>query len=101
MRFRAKLKSNTGDHELDLDLSHVHMTSEQRAISEKLFESIKDEPIKVDTHDPCEAGQCLASNYLSEDEFSKIRGLKAQLGTTALRPGVFIDYCIHVYVLPD
>jgi hypothetical protein len=100
MRFKAKLQSNTGIHELDLDLSHVKMSAEQQAIADRLFTRIKNEPIAADADDPCEAGKCLASKHLSPDEFSKIRGLKAQLGTSTAASGIIADFCLHVVVIP-
>jgi hypothetical protein len=98
MRFKTKLKSDTGEHELDVDLSHVHMTSEQRAIADKLFRSVQNETIDVRVVDPCEVGKCLASKHLPPDEFAKIRGLKAELASNITPNWIIIDFCIHPVV---
>ena len=95
MRFAATLKSGSSTHKLDLDVSEANMTEEQKRIASKLFEKAKDHPIDVDKKDPCEEGKCLASSLLSPDEFSKIRGLKAQLGSHITPEWIIIDFCIH------
>jgi len=95
MRFSANLKSGRATHVLDVDLSDVEMTQEQRAITNKLFDKAKAITLDVNANDPCEEGKCLASSLLSADEFAKIRGLKAQLGERISSEWIIIDFCIH------
>lgn len=100
MRFKARLKSKSGEHGLDLDLSSVTMTQEQQIIAGKLFQSIQDEVIDIEAKDSCEQGKCVASKHLTPDEFSKIRGLKAELTTLPNPGGIIADFCIHVVRVP-
>jgi hypothetical protein len=95
MRFVANLKSGLAVHKVDLDLSHVEMTQEQKHIATKLFDGAKNQTIDVDANDPCESGKCLASSLLPADEFAKIRGLKGKLGGHLSPEWIIIDFCIH------
>jgi hypothetical protein len=99
MRIKANLKSSTGRHMLEIDTTHVQMTHEQRDITTKLFEKVSGVEVDVDSPDPCEEGKCLASKYLEADEFSKVRGLSASLGTTTAPQAIIIDFCIHVLII--
>ena len=95
MHFVTKLKSGSATHTLDLDLSHVNMTAEQRTIASKLFDKAKNEVIDVNAKDPCTEGKCLASKLLTPGEFEQVRGLKAQLGGHISSEWIIIDFCIH------
>lgn len=100
MRFKTQIKSQTGVHNLDLDLSQTEMTPEQLSIVGKLANSLHGEVIDGDAQDPCEDGHCLASKFLSQDEFSKIRGLRADIATAASPAGIgiIIDFCVHPFI---
>ena len=79
---------------VQLDLSRIAMNDEQRAIVAKLLGSLKpDERIRAED-DHCEIGKCVASKYLADDEFQKIRGLKATLGTNSRSDTIFMDFCL-------
>jgi hypothetical protein len=95
VRFKVKLQSDTGVHEMSLDLSHVNMTKEQEPIVQKLLKSVENEPIEVRGENPCTVGECLASKYLTPDEFSKIRDLRISLGTKVAHPNLACDFCLN------
>lgn len=97
MRLKTTLKSTSGIHSLDLDLTNMNLTSEQRPIVAKLADSLQNEVIDVEEKDPCEEGKCLASKFLTPDEFSKVRDLRAELATVATPAGIgiIIDFCVH------
>jgi hypothetical protein len=100
MRFTTQIKTQSGVHNLDLDLSQTEMSSAQQSIVAKLTKSLQGQVIDGDAQDPCEDGKCLASKYLSEDEFSQIRGLRADIATAASPAGIgiIIDFCVHPFI---
>lgn len=76
------------------------MTDEQRMIVGKLLSAIRStDQISVAEQDRCEVGQCIASKYLADDEFQKIRGLKATLGTGGATAGLICDFCLHCWAV--
>jgi|ERR1700754_739605 hypothetical protein len=81
---------------VQLDLSRVAMNDEQRAIVAKLLASLKSDERISAAEDQCEIGKCVASRYLSDDEFQKVRGLKATLGTDTRADTLIADFCLHV-----
>ena len=85
-----------------IDLARVPLTVEQREIATKLFSKVPEIPMVRDgANNPCEIGKCLASQYLSQDEFEKIRGVKVALASLARPKWVIIDFCIHPVVHDD
>lgn len=101
MRLKTTLTSDVGTHSIDLDLSSVAMTPEQEAIVNKLLAKVNDGELNVDQADPCVHGQCVASQHLTPDEFSKVRDLKATLGSSTVTAGLFADFCLHVVKVPN
>ena len=81
---------------VQLDLSRVAMNDEQRAIVAKLLGALKPEERMRAEDDRCEIGKCAASKYLADDEFQKIRGLKATLGADSRADQLFMDFCLKV-----
>src|SRR5437016_5461474 len=86
-----------GGTTVSIDLTKVKLTKEQRQIAGKLFSMVSEIPVGG-TKNPCEAGQCLASQHLTKDEFEKIRGVKVKLASLARPSWVIIDFCIHPLV---
>lgn len=85
-----------GAAEVQLDLTKVKMSDEQRSIVQKLIASIKpSETVSISEQDQCEIGKCVASRYLPDEEFKKIRGLKATLGSEGATAGILCDFCLH------
>lgn len=85
-----------GAAHVQIDMSRVNMTDDQRTIVNKLLASIKSsDQSSLLEDDKCEVGKCVASKYLPNDEFQKIRGLKATLGTEGATAGILCDFCLH------
>jgi len=82
---------------LDVDLSKVQMTAEQRAAVDKLAREVRELSV---TECTAEEG-CPAQKFLSAEEFEKVRGLKATLGSggTSEARGVIVDFCLHAIVI--
>ncbi len=78
----------------NVDLSKVDMSDEQRAIVGKLFGALKRDDVNLLEDGDCEAGSCLASKYLPNDEFEKIRNLQAVISTDAQAAGLICDFCL-------
>ena len=99
---------------IELDLAKVKMSDEQRQIVNKLLDrtpgiSFDDTScIDINCHEttlPDGTEQDLSSparKLLSEDEFEKVRYLKASLGPegSGAASKIIINFCLHVIVLP-
>ena len=95
MRFKVKLHSDSNTINVDLDLSKMNLTAEQRPIVEKLLRQVENEPIDLNEKNACEQGKCLASKYLSPDEFAKVRDIRITLGSKVAHPNLVCDFCLN------
>lgn len=87
---------------VEIDLSRVKMTADQKNIVMKLLGSLRPEDrIDLAKEDKCEEGKCVSSRYLPANEFAQIRGLKASIGTDATLAGLICDFCLHCVTLPQ
>lgn len=83
----------------NVDLSKVKMSDEQRSIVGKLFGALKRDDVNLLEDGDCEAGNCLASRYLPDNEFQKIRSLQAVISTDAQASGLICDFCLKCVVV--
>jgi hypothetical protein len=86
------IKLDSG-HAVSLDLSKHNLSSEQLLAVEKAARALSNSP------DATLLGSgCPAKAHLADDEFQRLKGLKASLGSTGgeIAAGVFMDFCLHV-----
>lgn len=81
---------------IDVDLSKVRMSRQQREAIDKL---LKHAP-KIKQAE-CVGDSCPAQKFLTPKEFESVRGLKATLGAGGgvAAPGPIVDFCLHVIIV--
>ena len=86
---------------IGINLDETDLSGEQKAIVQKLFSEMSGKEVDP-TRGNCEEGNCLASNFLSPDEFKKIQGVKifaASNPSPTPTDFVICDLCLDCYQL--